>query len=451
MIALFGLLHLYNITAPPNGYHAWRESDTAVVALNYFQFDRPLLSPMTNELHSMADGLRMEVPVYCWLSAWGYELVGFTHVVPHVVTLLFGCLGLFAFYRLVRSLSDDQTALFSLIALALSPLYFYYSFKIMPDITMLGLTLCAAWLYVASVDGRDIWRLILAALCLGLAASIKPFALAILLPLLWVSLRRQPGRARSLGRFGLFALIAAAPPVLWMATTGWLMERTPVLGSFATYLFSELFLKRFLLQWPWDLFVGWVLLPPFLFGLWRAVRRQAPPFFLWWLAAGAVVVILTARYSRIHDYYSLILTPALAALTSLGFVHLWRARYGRVIAVVLILAAPVGIALRVKDRFAPDPAYHEIRRAAEQLIPADTPVIVADDTRGAVPLYQLNRRGWWLDSVDDTAQVWWCVEQGARYLVLERPLEQSAAPVAHYVEREPYRLGPLYAYRLSRP
>jgi len=53
-LVLFFILHLYYITAPPNGYHVWRESDTAAVTLNYYQDAQPFLAPKTNELGSSA-------------------------------------------------------------------------------------------------------------------------------------------------------------------------------------------------------------------------------------------------------------------------------------------------------------------------------------------------------------------------------------------------------------
>ena len=34
ILIIFAVLHIYRLTAPPNGYHKWRESDTAAVIQN---------------------------------------------------------------------------------------------------------------------------------------------------------------------------------------------------------------------------------------------------------------------------------------------------------------------------------------------------------------------------------------------------------------------------------
>jgi len=449
IIVVYALLHLYQIAAPPNGYHIWRESDTAVVAFNYYQFDLPLLQPMTNELSSMAAGLRMELPVYCWLAAAGYTLFGTTHAIPHLITILFGCLGLVCFYGTIKAWTDRLTALAAVIALAFSPLYFYYSFKIMPDMMMLGLTLCSVRLFTAFRQTNRLWILAVAATALALAACIKPFALAVLLPLLWLSLRTDGSRPRKLGWFVVFAAASILPAALWMASTGWLLARTGVVGSFLDYLFTALFFKRLVLQWPWDLFVGWALVAPFIVGLYIAIRRRVPAVILWWLLAGTVIIVLTARYSRIHDYYSLIVVPALAALAGIGLRHMWRGQWARVIAIVLVIGAPVSAFLRVADRFNTNTGFEEIRTAAETMIPADATVIVQDDTRGATRLYQLNRRGWYVASSKESDRIPAFIAQGAEYLVLAESIERFDPGLAAYVEPIPIPLGPLFGYRVK--
>ena len=449
IIVVYALLHLYQITAPPNGYHIWRESDTAVVALNYYQFDLPLLQPATNELSSMAAGLRMELPVYCWLTAAGYALFGTTHAIPHLITILFGCLGLVCFYGTIKVWSDRLTALGAVIALTFSPLYFYYSFKIMPDIMMLGLTLCSVRLFTAFLQTNRLGTLGVAAIALALAACIKPFALAVLLPLLWLSLKADDSRPRRFGWFVVFGAASILPAALWMASTGWLLARTGVVGSFLDYLFTVHFFKRLVLQWPWDLFVGWALVAPFLVGLYLVSRRRVPAAVLWWVLAGAVIIGLTARYSRIHDYYSLIVVPALAALSGIGLRHMWRGQWSKVMAVVLVLGAPASAFLRVADRFSTDTGFDEIRAAAETTIPANAAVIVQDDTRGATRLYQLNRRGWYVASSQESDQIPAFVAQGAEYLVLVESIERFAPDLTAYVEPVPVRLGPLFGYQVK--
>ena len=121
-LVLFFVLHLYYITAPPNGYHIWRESDTAVVTLNNYQDAQPFLTPKTNELGSSADKVSMELPLYNLLSSTGYYLGWPDHLAGHLVTVLAALLALWFMYGLASRLFDRFTAALAVWAAAFSPL-----------------------------------------------------------------------------------------------------------------------------------------------------------------------------------------------------------------------------------------------------------------------------------------------------------------------------------------
>ncbi len=449
VIIVFAVMHLYQISAPPNGYHVWRESDTAVVAYNYFQHDLPFFSPATNELQSMETGIGIEFPIYCWLVAQGYELAGFTHVIPHLLTLLFGILGLFAFYRLLKMLSISSIAVFGTAALAFAPVYFYYAYKIVPDMMMMGLMLTAMWLYVLFLNDRRWWQLLLSGLLLGLGATLKPFPLAMFLPLLWLSYRQTEHRKKNLAAFGLFAILAILPPLTWVLTTGWLVTRTGHVGWFYEYVFTEGFVRTFFLRWTWELFIGWMLVIPFAIGVYAAVRKRVNPFFPILLLAGVIVIMLMAVNSRSHDYYSLVLTPGLACFTAVGLTFMWRYRWCRVLALILLIAAPIGAFARIKHRFDSNSPYDAIRQDVDSAIPKNAQVVVNDNNRGAVRLYQLNREGWYVRDDDDRRKMIDYIQRGADFVVLDRPYDEFAPFLSQYVDTIPERVGILYSYRVT--
>lgn len=449
-LVLFFLFHLYQISAPPNGYHNWRESDTAAVILNYFQDDLPLLTPRTNELASSSEMAGIELPIYCWIAAWGYSLMGPNHIAAHLVTILAALACLWFFGRAVAMLEDEMTGAMAVWALAFSPLFFYYSYKIMPDILMLCLLIGSLYFYMRFIAGDRYGSWIASVLCLALSASIKPFGLAIYVPLVYFHWRRGSLDPRRLGLLALHALLSIVPLLIWVAYSGWLINRTGVLLSFVDYLFTPLFLKRFFLQWPFELWLGWTMVPVFGVGLFHFARKKAGGFYIVWAVAMFVVMALVARYSRIHDYYSLLLVPPLAVITGFGLKRLFEGNsWQRAMLALVILAAPVGAALRVQHRFGPTEEFHELREAAARIIHRDSKVIVEDNTRGAIRLYQLNRKGWYIEPGEIDKAVYAYARQGATYLILNRPIEEYDNRSGLRIRDSAINLGPLYCYVLD--
>ena len=169
---VFALAHLYNINSPPNGYHQWRESDTAAVALNYYQEDFSFLSPRINQRGAGSGITGMELPIYSFFSGALYFVFGPHHFIPRLITLVMGLLGLFWFYRAVSLLSGSRIALWSAWALAFSPLYYFYSYKIMPDIFMISLFLGAVYYFVSYTQSLRLRNLIISGILLAISACL---------------------------------------------------------------------------------------------------------------------------------------------------------------------------------------------------------------------------------------------------------------------------------------
>ena len=119
-LVLFVVLHLYQLNAPPNGYHQWRESDTAAIAMNYYQEDMTFLQPRVNQRGAGSGVTRSELPIYNYSVALVYQLVGPHHAVARLLTLLAACPGLWFFHRLTRRVLSQTAASLSVWALAFS-------------------------------------------------------------------------------------------------------------------------------------------------------------------------------------------------------------------------------------------------------------------------------------------------------------------------------------------
>lgn len=456
ILAAFFFIHLYRLSAPPNGYHKWRESDTAAISLNYYQEDSNFFHPRINQRGATSGITGMELPIYNYSVFLLYLLFGLSHAIPRLITIIGACLCLWLFFKIVASLMSDRVAVWSVLAMAFSPLFFFYSYKIMPDIWMLTFLLGAVYFYLRFNHDRNYPALIVSGVCLCLSGCIKPTALFIYLPFLflwWSGKKRDRAVIVS-----LLIYIAVTFAIVW----GWIQYASWVndeygsggfylgenLPNFHHFLFASQFYRKLFMQWPFELWIGWSLVPAFLYGIYRAVKDKSGRIFLVWILGAYLVFAVTAEKSASHDYYTLIIVPSLAVFSGLGLASLHSgAGWRRNIVIILVLAAlPVAMA-RIHSRFGPTEDFAAIRESAEKIIPAGD-LVMAQDNSPAVRLYQLNRRGWPLRFGIRCSQVIDYVRQGAKFLVLENPIETYNDSLALIFDNNASRIGPLYCYSL---
>ncbi|MCX6826736.1 MAG: glycosyltransferase family 39 protein [candidate division Zixibacteria bacterium] len=456
---IFLLLHLYRLAAPPNGYHQWRESDTAAVIQNYYQEDLSFLHPRVNQRGVTSGITGIEFPIYNYTAALLYYLTGPTHIIPRLLTILGGLAALLLFYRIaVLLLLDIRAALYAVWALAFSPLFFFYSYKIMPDIWMLALLLAAVYSFILFIERRNYLLLIGSALSLSLSGCIKPLGLAIYIPflfLLWANKKRDK----------LMVILTIIYMIVTTAVIfGWFTYARRVnelygsgafyLGEhfldFKTHFLDFKFLKKLFLQWPFELWIGWILIPAFVIGLYWAIKKKTGRFYIFWILAAYIIFVPTSQHSGTHDYYTLIIVPPLAALTGVGLAKIFEwGRRGWIFAALLLLMAVPGTLIRIHSRFGPTNEFYQIRNDVEKLIPAKSLVMVQDNTT-AIRLYQLNRKGWPLRNIIKYDEIKKYVSQGAQFLILDRPIETYDDSLTILFEKNPKTIGSFYCYVLRK-
>lgn len=454
-LVLFFVLHLYRLNAPPNGYHQWRESDTAAIAMNYYQEDMTFLQPRVNQRGAGSGVTGSELPIYNYSVALVYQLVGPHHAVARLLTLLAACLGLWFFYRLTRRVLSQTAASLSVWALAFSPLFFFYSYKIMPDIWMLSLGLGSVLFYLRFLDDKKLRHWLLSVLLLVLAAGIKPLILSIYLPFLYVTWRNRSSRRNHLWWWAAYVAATLLPVLGWFwrarqlkAEGGHVFYLGEALLDFTDYFLQPQFFKKLFLQWPWELWIGWILVPAFVWGLYRAAGARIGGLFMVWIIAAFIVFILTASHACTHDYYTLIIPAPLAGLTGYGLSLLLReSGWRRLTAIVLIALAPISTVARIYHRFGPTDEYHAIRRNVDRVIPRQARVIVQGKTP-PIRLYQLNRHGWRIETIGGYDNIASMVRQGAEFLILDQPFDPNSDSLRLIFEPSAVRLGPLYCYRV---
>lgn len=456
-IVIFALLHLYYLNAPPNGYHAWRESDTAAVTLNYYQEDYDFFHPRINQ-RGAEDGITgMELPIYNFVAASLYKLIGPYHAVARGLTVLIAVFTLALVYRMTCLLADPLVATFAVWATAFSPLFLFYSFKIMPDVTMLMFLVAGFYLFLRFMNSERFIYLCGSALCLILSGTIKPLGLSLFLPMAGLFWSKWRFDLRKLLLYGAYVATVFLSVLAWFLyarsvnlehhSVGFYLGEN--LLDFPRYLFNDMFIRKLVFQWPAELWIGWALVPAFVWGMVVVWKSRLRRLMSWWLLSAYIVFAVMAPHSSSHDYYTLIIVPVLAVVSGFGLVHLLRSGgWRRWVAVTLLTLAPVTAFQRIAHRLGDTSEFYLIRQAAEEQIPKDALVIVEDNT-SAVRLYQMNRHGWPLQDGVTAERVLTRQKQGAKYLVLARPAEEYPDLLAGIESVSKFRVGPLYGYRLG--
>lgn len=453
---IFFLMHLYMLTAPPNGYHQWRESDTAAVTLNYYQEDMNFFHPRINQRGNASGITGSEFPLYNYVSALLYQVTGPKHAYARLLTLLGAIAGMWLFRRIVAILSDEGTASFAVLALAFSPVYFFYSYKIMPDIWMLTFLLGAVFLFLKSKINHTYGYLAASAMCLILSASIKPLGLSVYLLFVYLIWRDRPGRRMNPGLLLVYILLTFGAVFGWFSFARYINEihgspgfyMGEYLPVFLDFVLKPDFFKNLFLQWPFEIWIGWVMTPLFIYGAYRITGVKSGKIYLVWVLSCYIVFFMVSSHSHTHDYYTLIIVPPLAAITGIGLNRLTRfAGWRQYALIALMLLAPFGAVARTYHRFAAVNEFERLREDSDRFIPR-TALVMVQDTTPAIKLYQLNRKGWPLRKVINYSLVKMLVSQGGEYLVLDNPIESYDDSLALMFEPGHERIGNLYCYRV---
>ena len=210
---VFVCSHFYRINDGPNGFHTWREADTASVAANFFVETKNILEPRI-DVRGEGNGLiGMEFPIYSYIVGFLFDQFGHHHAWARALTTLAGMLCLWEFFFIHRKLypGREHWQIFALIAFVVSPLFFFYSRKIQPDVLGLYLLLKGFRAFIENPQ-----RIALSGCCIALAGMIKPTFLFIGLPMLFV-LQKEKGWSflRESKYYALF-LIVVCPVAIWI-------------------------------------------------------------------------------------------------------------------------------------------------------------------------------------------------------------------------------------------
>ncbi len=410
LIFLFAsALRLYGLFHPVADWHSWRQSDTASVARNFLKLGFDPLRPRYDDLSNISsgrdnpEGWRMvEFPLYQLVGA------GLARIFPQLsieawlrLTSIIASSGTAVLLALLVSrVTAPLTGILSGFTYAVLPYGIFYGRTILPE--SFAVFWVIASLFTLSSKGKGWGRVVVAALYGAIALLVKPTAVFLLLPavyLLWQKFSFS--RNLFIGLLGYW-VISLLPLAWWR---GWITQFPEGIPAYTWLLnannirfkgawFHWLFARRVA-----ELMLGYWGLIPFGLGLLVKPTKGEGWFFRWLLGGSLLYLIILASGNVQHDYYQILLLPVVSIYVAKGLAFLLSNKVFSRLTSYIVLLTSVLFTLAFSwytirtYYWINRPDIVEVGRLADTRIPKDAKVIAPYNGDTSF-LYQTNRQGW---------------------------------------------------------
>ena len=451
LILLFGLgalVRIYRFDNPIADWHSWRQADTAAVSWNFVYNGWDIFHPKYFDISNVQSGFDnpqgyrfVEFPLYSIAQAGLFQMF---HVLTleewgRVVSIIASLSGSLFLFLLVKRRSNKKVALFVCIFSLFLPYNIYYGRTILPDTSMVATMLGALFFLDVWLDGfrketikQNYLYFLIAIIFMASSLLLKPYSIFYGLSMLVLVWSVFEWKLFTKWQLWVFAVVSVIPLFLWrkymlsypegIPVSAWLFNGNGIRfhPSFFRWIFYER-LTRLI-----GGFINALFIPLGLIGMWK-VKKDAF-FFFAFLMSALIYVCVIATGNVQHDYYQIVIMPAVAVVMGFGAFWLEEMLHKRISAklsygIVLILMV-MGFWFswqQVKDYFnINNIAIVHAGEAVEKLTSKNAKVIApyGGDT---TLLYYTKRKGW--PSFEHPLDQ--LIHMGAGYLVLVNPQPQD--------------------------
>jgi len=340
------LLRMEHINEPFIDKFSWREASTAMMAQNFYRGQWNIFYPEVDWGGPGPNYQGREFQLVTYIAAILYTAVGQHEWVSRCVTVSFGLWGIFALYKLIRRVWDDERALVGAGLMSVLPGAVFIERSFLPDPAMVALVITSLWMLVAYCQTTKMHFLVLSAFvgCLGILTKLPGIIIGV--PAVY-AIYAILGR-RTLERQILLGLLAAAVSVVIVIAGYYLWAKHLSLtyppyhfagqhkfisvGKIGEWVRHYYFLPSFvnhLLGWLWTwplailVLIG-LLLPPFKTEKEEPGRKGAPWFFHWFGVA-LVIQYLVEALHLVEDPNNMhLFNPFAAAMAAHAIVKISR-------------------------------------------------------------------------------------------------------------------------------
>lgn len=425
-VILLGLILLvalifrcYRVTAPLADFHSWRQVDTAAVSRNMVRDGIDLLHPRYDDLSSIQTGLdnpegyrMVEFPIYNALVAVVGNIITQApiEVLARAVSIFFSLITIAILYYLALKESSRLTAVAASVIYAVFPFFVFFSRVVLPEATAVGFGMLSIFfLYLHTHENRFVKSLVFYFLSLtafACALLIKPTTIFYGLILLYLFVRKYRAETVVKARFYLFFIVSALPLALWryfilsypegVPASDWLITSVNTPQGLQRIFFRPAFFRWIFFERLNNMILGGLSASFLIIG---ALRRHRTYLFVSFLFAALTYLFVFQGGNVQHEYYQIIILPAIALLTGAGIEFVFKndKLFQNIYVASLAVLALLGFSwytsyYRVKDFYDYPKDLPQIGRIINTLTtPKDR--IVTDTVGDTTLLYLADRKG----------------------------------------------------------
>lgn len=411
-------VRLYKIDAPLADFHSWRQADTAAVARNYARDGINLLRPQYDDLSSVQTGLEnpqglrfVEFPIYNAITALSYRIAPLVPVEVHgrLISILFTMISLIPLYYIALSEKGRKAAIGGTLIYAIAPFFVFFTRVVLPEPTAVACSLYAlGFFYLGLIKKhKPASAYILAgAVFFAMAILVKPTTIFYGLAVATMFLIRYTFEIFKRWDLYVSLLIVLVPFVLWRLYITQFPEGIPASSWLITMVNTfegpkEIFFRPAFFRWMFLERIGILIMGAYgaAFLILATVTRYKRMVIPSILLSGLAYLLVFQGGNVQHEYYQVILFPALALGAGVGFGQLlslpkssFYPWLGYPVALGILLLAVFYSGYKVKDYYVISsdlPKTAELLRLYTQ--PDDK--IVTDRMGDTTLLYLADRKG----------------------------------------------------------
>jgi 4-amino-4-deoxy-L-arabinose transferase-like glycosyltransferase len=410
LIVLSVGIRQYHINAPLADWHSWRQSDTASVSRIFADEGINVLYPRYYDISTIQTGLFnpngyrfVEFPLYNVLHAYLIRLFpNYTiEYLGRTLTIAISIISAFCVYSLGKRFMGKAGGLLSAFFFLFIPFNVYFSRVILPDPFMVSLALLSMVVFFKYIDTSNVWQLCIGSAIFSVALLVKPFSIFYSLPIIYYLICKEGiNKIYKMPRYYVSLFIVLVPFVLWRLWISQYPEGIP----FFWWMFNgnDIRFKPSFWKWIFAERIGNIILGGWgviilAFGILR--KKGSAIFPLLFFMSMLLYLTIFAQVNVQHDYYQVVIIPALCLLMAQGVISLWsQSEWNRFVArallsfcLFMIFVAPMSA---VKGMFAVNhPEIIAAGQAVDLLLPKDARIIAPYNGDTAF-LYQTKRFGW---------------------------------------------------------
>ena len=412
LLLLSVALRLYGITNPVYDWNFWRQSETAALAMNYYEDSLPFLYPEIDWIGPNGHA-EMEFPLYPYLISWIYFLTWPSDIWGRIITIFCAVGAVWAMWDIGRRIRNRQAGFFAAAFFSFSPLTIYFGRSFQPDMMMVFLSTLSISFLLRWTAKRESYWFFFASIALMTGVLLKPPCFIVAFPIFWILWSQDGFRVYRNPWIWLSLGIIFVPTFLWYWRANHFFQES---GATFMWHFKHFSIEKNLLSvyrdpvyWQmitlriYDNVLAYVGMIPLTLGLIRCLFRMDNRGFVWmWLAGMAALYLIVGAHHIGHDYYSLLAAPPLAMTCAVGceWIQEWfkkRWHWLAATAYILPLAMLVSSSYMLISRgwFTQLYQYYDDAKALREYVPKDSLILVMDELYHTPEFfYFINRVGW---------------------------------------------------------